>query len=62
MIVSKALINTMVKFKDRSGMNQYIKSKPIEWAFKFWFCCLSKSGYLYQMDMYLGRKQTHSSI
>ena len=25
---------------------------------QFWFVCLSKSGYLYQMDIYLGRKQT----
>ena len=48
----------MVKFKCRSGMKQYIKSKPIKWSFKFWFCCSSKSGYLYQMDMSLGRKQT----
>ena len=46
----------MVKF--RSGMKQYIKSKPIKWGFKFWFRCSSKSGYLYQMDIYLGRKQT----
>ena len=48
----------MVKFKGRSGMKQYIKSKPIKWGFKFWFRCSSKSGYLYQMDIYLGRKQT----
>ena len=27
----------MVKFKGRSGMKQYIKSKPIKWGFKFWF-------------------------
>ena len=40
----------MVKFKCRSGMKQYIKSK-------YWFCCSSKSGYLHQMDIYLGRKQ-----
>ena len=48
----------MVEFKGRSGMKQYIKSKPIKWGFKFWFRCSSKSGYLYQMDIYLGRKQT----
>ena len=48
----------MVKFKGRSGMKQYIESKPIKWGFKFWFCCLSKSGHLYQIDLYLGRKQT----
>ena len=39
-------------------MKQYIKSKPIKCGFKFWFRCSSKSGYLYQMDIYLGRKQT----
>ena len=48
----------MVKFKGRSGMKQHIKSKPIKWGFKFWFRCSSISGYLYQMDIYLRRKQT----
>ena len=48
----------MVKFKGRSRMKQYIKSKPIKCGFKFWFRCSSKSCYLYQMDIYLGRKQT----
>ena len=47
----------MVKFKGRSGMKQYIKSQTIKWGFKFWFRCPSKSGYLYQMDIYLWRKQ-----
>ena len=27
----------MVKFKGRSGMKQYIKSKPMKWGYKFWF-------------------------
>ena len=48
----------MVKFKGRSGMKQYIKSKPIKWVFKFCFHYSSKSGYLYQIDIDLGRKQT----
>ena len=48
----------MVKFKGRSGMKQYKKSKPIKWGFKFWFHCSSKSSYLHQMAIYLGRKQT----
>ena len=51
-----------VKFKGRSGMKQYIKSKPIKWGFKFWFSYSSKSGYLYNMGIYLGRKQHQSSI
>ena len=45
------------KFKGRSGMKQYIRSKPIKWGFKFWFRCSGKTGYLYQMDIYLGKKQ-----
>ena len=47
----------MMKFKGISGMEQYIKSKPIKQGFQFWFCCSSKSGYLYQMDIYLKKKQ-----
>ena len=47
----------MVKFKGCSGMKQYIKSKPIQWGFKFWFRCPSKTGYLHQMDIYLSKKQ-----
>ena len=56
--IEKSIDEQTVRFKGRSGMKQYIKSKPITWSFKFWFCCSSKSGYLYQMDIYLGRKQT----
>ena len=48
----------IMKFKGRSGMKQYIKSKPMKWDFKFWFRCSSESDYLHQMDIYLGRKQT----
>ena len=47
----------MVKFKGRSGMKQYIISKPIKLGFKLCFHCSSKSDYLYQMDIYLGRKE-----
>ena len=36
----------MVKFKGRSEMKQYIKSKSIKCGFKFWFHCFSKSVYL----------------
>ena len=48
----------MVKFKGRSGMQQNITSIPIKWVFKLCFCYWSKSGYLYQMDVYLRRKKT----
>ena len=35
-----------------------MKNKPIKWGFKFWFRCGAKSGYLYEFDMYLGKKNT----
>ena len=34
-----------------------MKNKPIKWGFKFWFRCASKTGYLYQLDLYLGKKE-----
>ena len=49
----------MCKFKGKSIMRQYMKNKPIQWAFKFWFRCGAKSGYLYEFDMYLGKKRNN---
>ena len=46
----------MCKFKGKSLMRQYVKNKPIKWGFKLLLWCGSKSGYLYQFDMYLGQK------
>ena len=37
----------MVKFKGRSSMKQFVKSKPIKCGFKFWYSCASETGYLY---------------
>ena len=39
-------------------MKEYVESNKIKWGLKFQFCCSSKSSYLYQMDIYLGRRQT----
>ena len=36
---------------------QYMKNKPIKWAFKWWFRCRSKTGYLYEFDLYLAKKE-----
>ena len=43
----------------RQILNEVVhKIKTKKWCFKLSFCCLSESFYLYQMDIYLGRKQT----
>ena len=47
----------MTKFNGRSPMRQYLKMKPNKWDFKWWFRCASSNGYLYEFDLYLGKKQ-----
>ena len=37
-------------------MKQHIRNKPVKWGFKLWCRCDAVSGYLYQFDMYTGRK------
>ena len=46
----------MIKYKGYSILCQYVKGKPIQWGFKVWFRCHSKTGYLYECDLYLGKK------
>ena len=46
----------MCKFKGKSLMCQYMKNKQIKWSFKVWFRCGSKLTYLYEFNMYLGKK------
>ena len=45
-----------VKFKGKSGMKQYIKSKPIRWGFKAWMRCPSNIGYAYHFKLNLEKK------
>ena len=46
----------MCKFKGKSIMRQYMQNKPIKWGFKFLFRYGAKSGYLYELNMYVGKK------
>ena len=46
----------MMKFKGHHSMKQYIKNKSIKWGFKFWLHCDAVTGYLYEFDIYIGRK------
>lgn len=46
----------MVKFKGHNAMKQYMKDKPISWGFKLWCLCESETGYLYNIDIYTGKK------
>ena len=38
-------------------MKQDVKKKPIKWGFKYWYRCDSETGYVYQLELYQGRKK-----
>ena len=54
--IQQSIDEHMIKFKGHNKMKQYIKNKPIKWGFKMWCRCNSKTGYLYQFDLYSGKK------
>lgn len=60
-IESQTLSNdkSMVKFKGRSSMKQYMPKKPIKRGYKVWARCDSETGYLHQFNVYSGRCETN---
>ena len=48
----------MIKYKGRGIMRHHIKNKLIKWRFRMWYRCTPKTGYLYEFDIYTGRKET----
>jgi len=46
---------SMIAFKGRSGMKQYMPMKPIKRGFKVWALADSASGYLINFDIYTGK-------
>ena len=50
-----AIDEAMVAMRNRVGLIQYIKSKPIKWGLKIWMCCCSLTSYIFQFDPYLGK-------
>ena len=47
----------MVPHKGRLSYKQYIKNKPIRWGIKLWVLCETKTGYVYNFDVYLGKDE-----
>ena len=47
----------MTKFKGRMSCKQFTKNKPVRWGCKWWCQCCSKTGYLYEFDLFLGKKE-----
>ena len=46
----------MVKFKGRKFFRQFLPSKPIRFGFKLFTLAESKSGYIWNFEVYTGRK------
>ena len=48
---------TMVPFKGRSCLREYIPIKPIKCGMKVWRAAEADTGYLLQFDVYCGKRQ-----
>ncbi|XP_060085361.1 piggyBac transposable element-derived protein 4-like, partial [Ylistrum balloti] len=47
---------TLIPFKGRTKFIQYIPSKPHKWGLKVWTLAESKTGYMYNWEMYTGKQ------
>lgn len=41
-------------------MKQYVKNKPIRWGFKLWVRACSRTGFVYEIDLYTGKKDANN--
>ena len=47
----------MIKYKGRSIMRHHIKNRGFKRGFRMWYRHAPKTGYLYESDIYTGRKE-----
>lgn len=52
---------SMIKFKGRSSLKQYLPKKPIKRGFKVWTLADSKNGYVYDFEIYKGKDSERRS-
>ncbi|CAH2091384.1 unnamed protein product [Euphydryas editha] len=53
---SQSIDECMVKFKGRSSLKQFLPNKPVKRGFKIWARCDSQTGYLFEFEIYTGKK------
>lgn len=51
----QSIDESMVKFKGRSVLKQYLPLKPIKRGIKIWERCDSETGYVYDLNIYSGK-------
>ena len=54
-IIFQSIDESMVKFKDRSSLKQYLPLKPIKRGIKIWQRCDARSGYAYDLNVDSGK-------
>ena len=54
--VCQSIDKSMVKFKGRSLLKQYMPLKPVKRGIRMWMHCDSKTGYMYDMNVCGGRE------
>lgn len=58
---SQSIDECMIKFKGRSTLKQYMpKKKTKKRGFKVWARCDSQTGYLFEFEIYTGKKENES--
>ncbi|XP_041969849.1 piggyBac transposable element-derived protein 4-like [Aricia agestis] len=56
---TQSIDESMIKFKGRSTMKQYMPKKPIKRGYKVWARCDSETGYLHQFNVYSGKCESN---
>jgi len=54
-----SIYESMIAFKGRSGMKQYMPMKPFKRGFKVWALADSASGYLINFEIYTGKNSNN---
>ncbi|CAG5000205.1 unnamed protein product [Parnassius apollo] len=54
---SQSIDESMIRFKGRSTLKQYMPFKPIKRGYKVWVRADSKTGYVYEFSIYTGKRE-----
>lgn len=53
---------SMIKFKGRSSLKQFMPLKPTKRGYKVWVLADSKTGYVLKFELYTGKSTTNDSL
>lgn len=53
-----AVDESMIRFKGRSAIKQYMPLKPIKWGYKVWCIADSSSGFIFMFEIYTGKSDS----